>query len=355
VSREAVIVAKSFTKEWIQAQRSASKGADPGLIEKQIFAFELLCHLVKSGKEFVFKGGTSLHLILPDHKRLSTDIDIVGGFTFDELTKLIMYSRFSRVEENVRKKKNIPKRHFKFFYASAIDGRESYVLLDTLEEHHTYPKLEEKLIAHTLFETDEEVKVSIPTLEGILGDKLTVFAPHTVGIPYEAGKSMEIVKQLFDIGELFDHCTDTKTMIESYHATQAQESEYRKPKHSKEASLDDTINTAFLVSQYLLKGYKSNDEIKEIATGLKQIENHLLGVPFKIDQARVAAAKIALLASLVKNNNLKFSFEKMRHNPKQNEKLLLVELSGSYDILNRLKKLNQLEAFYYWWLISQME
>jgi len=349
-----VIVAKSFTKEWIQAQRSANKGADPGLIEKQIFAFELLHYLVKSGKEFVFKGGTALHLILPDHKRLSTDIDIVGSFTLDELLKLVVHTRFLRVEENIREKNNIPKRHFKFFYTSTIDSRETYVLLDTLEGNHTYPKLEEKLIAHRLFETDDEVKVRIPTLEGILGDKLTVFAPHTIGIPYSAGKSMEIVKQLFDIAELFDYCNDTKTLIESYNATQAQESEYRKPKHSREASLEDTINAAFLVSQYLLKGYKTNDEIKEIATGLKQIENHLLGVLFKIDQARIAAAKIALLASVVKNNNLKFSFEKLRYNSMQNEKLLVIDLTGSYEILNRLKKLNQLEAFYYWSLISRM-
>ena len=80
-----------------------------------------------------------------------------------------------------------------------------------------------------------------------------------------------------------------------------------------------------------------------------------MGVLFKIDQARIAAAKIALLGSVVKNNNLKFSFERMRYNPTQNEKLLATELSGSYEILNRLKKLNQLEAFYYWSLISQME
>lgn len=34
VSVRTVIVAKSFTKGWIQAQRSANKGADPGLIER---------------------------------------------------------------------------------------------------------------------------------------------------------------------------------------------------------------------------------------------------------------------------------------------------------------------------------
>ena len=34
VSVGTVIAAKSFTKGWIQAQRSANKGADPGLIER---------------------------------------------------------------------------------------------------------------------------------------------------------------------------------------------------------------------------------------------------------------------------------------------------------------------------------
>jgi hypothetical protein len=61
-----MVVDKSFTKEWIQRQRAANRGADPGLIEKQIYAFALLHYLVKTGKEFVFKGGTSLHLILHD-------------------------------------------------------------------------------------------------------------------------------------------------------------------------------------------------------------------------------------------------------------------------------------------------
>jgi hypothetical protein len=259
------------------------------------------------------------------------------------------------VEENIRKESDIPKRHFKFYYPSAIDDRETYVLLDTLEQKHTFPKLEKQSVTSILFETDEEAIVYTPSLEGILGDKLTVFAPHTVGIRLGVGKSMEIIKQLFDIGELFDYCKDLKTMIEAYNATQAQESEYRKPEHSRDASLQDTIQTSFLVSQYLLKGYKSNAETAEIATGLKQIENHLLGVPFKIDQARVAASKIALLASIVQKGDSAVSLEKMRYDSSQNKELLTVELSGPFEILNRLKKLQQLEAFHYWTQVSQME
>ena len=160
-----MILDKSFTKEWIQEQRIANKGGDPGLIEKQIYAFELLHRLLTGGKEFVFKGGTSLHLILPEHRRLSTDLDIVGAFDLAELSRLISHSRFLRVEENIRKKSNIPKRHFKFYYSSVIDGGETYVLLDTLEENHTYPKLEKRSIASRLFETDEEVTVHTPSLE----------------------------------------------------------------------------------------------------------------------------------------------------------------------------------------------
>ncbi|MEX1276813.1 MAG: nucleotidyl transferase AbiEii/AbiGii toxin family protein, partial [Bacteroidota bacterium] len=350
-----MIVDTSFTRAWIQAKRKAHKGADPGLIEKQIYAFELLHRLVESGKQFVFKGGTSLHLILSDHKRLSTDLDVVGAFALDELSGLIAKSRFSRVEENIRKKSNIPKRHFKFYYSSALDGRETSILLDTLEQSHTFPKLERRSITSSLFETDEETTVYTPSLEGMLGDKLTVFAPHTIGIRFGAGKSMEIIKQLFDIGELFDRCKDLKTMIEAYQATQAQESEYRTPKHSRDASLQDTIRASFLVSQYLLKGYESNVETAEIAIGLKQIENHLLGVPFRIDQARVAASKIALLASIVRKGDSAFSLEQMRYDSSRNEKLLTVELSGPFEILNRLKKLQQMEAFHYWVRVSQME
>ena len=54
---------------------------------------------------------------------------------------------------------------------------------------------------------DAPLNVNVPILEDILGDKLTAFAPNTTGIPYfkkEDSMSMEIIKQLYDIGNLFD-------------------------------------------------------------------------------------------------------------------------------------------------------
>jgi hypothetical protein len=41
-------------------------------------------------------------------------------------------------------------------------------------------------------------------VEAIAGDKLTAFAPTTTGIHYGQDKALEIIKQLFDVGILFD-------------------------------------------------------------------------------------------------------------------------------------------------------
>jgi hypothetical protein len=78
------------------------------------------------------RGGTALLLLFPPARRLSIDIDIVGDFALDELKTLSASSVFIRLVEDDRKPNDIPKRHFKHYYASAIDGRETYVLLDVL-------------------------------------------------------------------------------------------------------------------------------------------------------------------------------------------------------------------------------
>ena len=48
----------------------------------------------------------------------------------------------------------------------------------------------------------------MPSADDILGDKLTAFAPNTSGIPYikeGRDRSLEIIKQLYDVGRLFEH------------------------------------------------------------------------------------------------------------------------------------------------------
>lgn len=52
----------------------------------------------------------------------------------------------------------------------------------------------------------EPLLVTVPKKEDILGDKMTAFAPNTIGIPFykkDRECNMEIIKQLYDINRLF--------------------------------------------------------------------------------------------------------------------------------------------------------
>lgn len=71
-----MISSTTYSERHIKELQAASKG-DPGLIERTLYAFGLLEALRKVEMDFIFKGGTSLILLLPHPKRLSTDIDIV--------------------------------------------------------------------------------------------------------------------------------------------------------------------------------------------------------------------------------------------------------------------------------------
>lgn len=108
-------------------------------IEKVIRALLLLEGLSNSGLEFVFKGGTALMLLLGTTKRLSIDIDIIipdkSTNLTDYLDKFITEKGFTRYEKQERTvQSDIEKEHFKMFFISALNGKESHILLDVLKE-----------------------------------------------------------------------------------------------------------------------------------------------------------------------------------------------------------------------------
>lgn len=129
---------KSIEKDWIEGI-SKRKKADKILIEKVIRALLLLEGLSNSGLEFVFKGGTALMLLLGTTKRLSIDIDIIvpdkSTNLTDYLDKFITEKGFTRYEKQERTvQSDIEKEHFKMFFISALNGKESHILLDILKE-----------------------------------------------------------------------------------------------------------------------------------------------------------------------------------------------------------------------------
>lgn len=160
---------------------------DPGLLERVLYAFGLLEALVRVGMNFTFKGGTSLMLLLEHPVRVSTDIDIIvepGTDVDGYIEEAGTLFPFLRKEEDIRKgQNNIEKRHFKFIYYSPIRNAEFYILLDIVFMESPYDQVVLRPIRNDLLVTDsEDLLVTMPTLECILGDKLAAFAPHTTGV-----------------------------------------------------------------------------------------------------------------------------------------------------------------------------
>ena len=207
-----MITQNSITKEWIESVAKSNK-ADKNLVEKVIRALFLLEGLSESGLNYVFKGGTALMLLLNSEKRLSIDIDIIVPEKETDLTEILenicTTKGFTHFETQKRiAGTNIDKEHYKLFFTSALNNQESHILLDVLKEKNHYQNIIEFPINSTFINCeDEPIKVRLPDCNNILGDKLTVFAPNTTGIPYRKGNKemgMEIIKQMYDIGCLCD-------------------------------------------------------------------------------------------------------------------------------------------------------
>lgn len=99
-----MIIRENYSEEHIRDLQKMSR-RDPQLIERALYALGLLEALKQTGMEFIFKGGSSLMLLLPHIMRLSTDIDIVvkpGTDVKRYIEKAAEIFPFVRYEEQVR-------------------------------------------------------------------------------------------------------------------------------------------------------------------------------------------------------------------------------------------------------------
>lgn len=115
-----------FSDKWLDSFKSQAKHRriDKIILEKMIHALHLLERLKANGLEFVFKGGTSLLLLLSKESRFSIDIDIIckteRGLLEGILNKVVDSSQFTewQLDEHRSYKDGVPKAHYKFSFDS---------------------------------------------------------------------------------------------------------------------------------------------------------------------------------------------------------------------------------------------
>ena len=132
-----MILKECFTDEFITS-KVGNITEKKKIYEKVVHAFYLLEKLANTDLYFVFKGGTSLMLILNEFNRFSVDIDTLMKKEMQNKIDDIVFSFkddiFVDMVEDKRKPVDIIKRHFKFYYNSIYElqneNEKPYILLD---------------------------------------------------------------------------------------------------------------------------------------------------------------------------------------------------------------------------------
>jgi hypothetical protein len=195
----------------------------------------------------------------------------------------------------------------------------------------------------------ENATVDIPSHEDLLGDKLTAFAPNTTGIPYfkrEDSMSMEIVKQLYDIGNIFDVAEDLEVIKTTFVKIVKTEMVYRDLKNTKPADvLDDIYQTSLCLS---LRGAVDKENYEHLQQGIQRVERFIFSEHYHLDKAIPHSSKAAYLSRLIATDQK--IFEKF-NDPKQVADAVIEQPHNTK--LNKLKKSSP-EAFFYWWKATQL-
>ena len=348
-----MIKKECFTKEWIDHVSETLHYNDKNLIEKVIRALALLEMLVKAGCPLVFKGGTSLMLIIGKSvHRLSIDIDVIcpPGTNIENYLREFAAFGFINLELVERKQRNdvnIPKSHSKFFYKIAYRNdteAQSYILLDVLYEDIHYFQTQQIAIDSPFIALDDApFMVTVPSVNDILGDKLTAFAPNTTGIPYYKNDrccSMEIAKQLFDVGRLFENVTDLGITSLAFHKIAQVELSYRGLGNDVGQVFNDIRQTALCIST---RGKAGEGDFELIQDGIMRVKSFMYKQRYTIENAIVDSARAAYLATLIEKGISKIEFYSNNPNDIKN---MVIQTSLS-NKLNKLKA-NSPEAFYYW-------
>ena len=351
-----MILSESYSAEWVYQFRNNPeyRKINPPVFEKMIHALGLLEKLSLSGLSFIFKGGSSLILLLNRFKRFSVDIDICTSQTNKEieaiLGNIIDGNPFISVSYDEKRSKNgsVPKAHYVFHYKSSFDPSGS-IALDILFDINPYPSIVNREIKTLWLKTTEPYPlVQIPDIDSILGDKLTAFAPNTIGIPYFRGETkmgLEIIKQLYDISLLIDLSTNIEHISKSFDTIASKQIIYRSGSWNIEEIFNDIFQTSLLISR---RNRSTLDSDKKrfviLQDGITSFNQFLSNESFRIEDAIRAAGKTAWLTSVLSSKKLNL-FDIIKSKEYHMEEMIDMT---DFQYLNKLKRTDP-EAYFYWY------
>ena len=312
-----MIHSKSLTYGHLNATARRLKMRDTQLLSRMVHALYLVEQLAVYGLSFMFKGGTCLSLLVNRIDRLSIDVDIevsqaVSLEAIDSVLTSICHSGtvFTDWELQNRQNDRNESRHYKVFYLPILavsHSNQEHILLDVVWTTSEHPcTVEHELIHDALLIDGPPVRIVTPTIEGLLGDKLTACAPLTVGVPITMrsrtgmgrthNKHLEMIKQLFDVNVLIPRAVDWESVRRAYARTLDVQRQVFGQDYSNEQVTHDLCRRALAMFNVLSTSYPPDLEFAH-SPGHKSLRNYLVAPgDFLFEHVKMAALRAAYVA-----------------------------------------------------------
>ena len=286
------------------------------IYEKYVHSMKLLEQLdsLLGDKHYVFKGGTSLLLLFDSSSRFSIDIDICMEESEYE-NKDILESFFKDnikppfvdvirdKDRNSHGGRDIKATHYRFFYNPKYKTKENYVLLDVTFQNNSIVGKRIPINNPSVIQVGEPLNANTIEIDDLLGDKLTAFAPSTIGVKYTSKdqfgrpKSTEIIKQLYDCAYLSNYYSDLDRVAYIYKELGNLQIKYERNKEIKLLDcLMDTIKTCELL---LSNGSGDKNKYNLLMDGVRNFNDYKINKPISVIDVQSFALSVDIVISKI--------------------------------------------------------
>lgn len=320
VTNKTVGTKETFDSDKIRSLLSKGAITNIANLEKAIFCLEYVGQLQEEGLSFIFKGGSAIQTLLGNKwTRLSIDVDICTDTSKEELENILekIHRKFSNKAFSYTQRERAVGENIPFYLyrieTPPITERNRTILLDAMG---IKPKFATQQTPLKTFFFDSTLKVTTPTIGGLLGDKLSIIGPTTIGRPLNDSRNgLEYAKHLFDIGILQETDFDIEQCKTSYREAIRTQSKIRNKEYTQNECFDDLLFTCQVASlpqrggEQLIKKLmpsktnRATSELRILQDGLRRFRPFLVqNISFTWDSLRYNAARTALLAKILHKN-----------------------------------------------------
>ena len=220
-------------------------------IERALFALEYIGQLWNNGLDLVFKGGSAVQILLGDKwNRLSVDVDICTESSVGEIEKHL---------EDIKKKFDGKCFEFETRGGPDVDMFQCYRVTTLpitdiarkflLDIQRVKPKYTLTNTPLKSFFYDSDINIKTPTGSSILGDKMSVIGPSTIGRKLDDSRNgIEYAKHFYDIFCLSNNFHETSETRKTYESCVEIQSQLRGKDFTRELCIEDAIQTCKIAS-----------------------------------------------------------------------------------------------------------